>query len=220
MAILIPALTTGAGVNTSVTGLPQVECNIVVGGIDTAMPLQGFKVLIANKTTIDIQGSIPLVSTFAKFMNRIVASTVGLVLQIATGRIIQNGCSLIFTNGGATTPAVYWFSDTGVKGDGTPVQGVTVTINPNTNQTFTRFAGLFITPLANISSFDVVFADGTSQNMTYFEANALFSQKNDTQAGGQLDAAVTGFDNRDLSIVSVRVNANGTAGGVTVLVVS
>jgi hypothetical protein len=218
MSLIITALTTGAGVNTSLSGLGQVEENIVIGTVDTAMPLQGLKVVIGSKTTIDIQGSVPLVSTFAKFMQRVVGSgIVGLILKVATGRIIQQGCSLIFTNGGATTPSVYAYSDNNVNGNGTPLQAVTVGLNALTNQTFQNFAGLFVTPQANVGSFDVVFADGTSQNMSAIEANALFATKNDTQATGVLDAVVTGYDNRDKSIMSVRVNAT-TA--VTVLVIS
>lgn len=224
----VTTLITGAGVNTSLTGLAQLEENIVIGSIDTAMPLQGIKVVVGSTTVIDIQGSTPLVSTFAKFMQRVVGSgVVGLIIKIATGRIIQTGCSVIFTNGGATTPNVFWYSDNGVRGDGVPIKAVTVGINPLTNQTFggignsfTRFAGLFVTPVANVSSFDVTFADGTTQNMSVIEANALFATFNDTQATGVLDAAVAGFDNRQQTIQSVRVNTNATAGGVTVLVVS
>lgn len=225
----IGTLTTGAGVLTQLVGLAQLEENIVIGSVDTAMPLQGLKVVVGSKTIIDIQGSVPLVSTFAKFMQRVVGSgVVGLILKIAKGRIIKTGCSLIFTNGGATTPNIYAYSDNGVAGDSQPLTAVTVTVNALSNQTFNAipnssdpgFAGLFVTPVANVSSFDVVFADGTSQNMTVIEANALFATKNDTQATGVLDAAVAGFDNRDLSIQNVRVNTNATAGGVTVMIVS
>ena len=220
-------LGTGAGVVTPVTGLGQLEENIVIGSIDTTMPLSGFKVVVGSKTVIDIQNSTPLISTFAKFMQRVVGSgVVGLILKISTGRIITQGISIFFTNAGATTPNIFWYSDnsggsqsvSNGNANGRALNAVTVNVNASTNQTFTNFAGLFITPQANVNSFDVVFADGTSQNMSTIEANALFATKNDTQATGVLDAVVTGFDNRDLSIISVRVNVGATA--VTVLIVS
>jgi hypothetical protein len=52
--------------------------------------------------------------------------------------------------------------------------------------------------------------------MTVVEADAMFSQMNDTEANGRLDVMVTGFDNRRGTIRSVKVNAT-TA--LTVLVV-
>jgi hypothetical protein len=215
MGILINAITTGAGVNTPLANQSQLENNILIGDVDTAMPLQGLKVSVGGKTTIDIQGSIPLVSVFAKFMNRVTGTVVGLAIKIATGRLNVGGSSITFTNGGPTTPSVYGWSDTSTNAQ--PIEAQTVGINALSNQTFEGFAGLFITPVANVGSFDVVFADGTPQNMTVVEADAMFSQMNDTEANGRLDALVTGFDNRKGAIRSVKVNAT-TA--LTVMVVS
>lgn len=210
----IATLVTGAGVNTTVSGQSQLENNMVIGDIDTAMPLTGLKVVLGGRTTIDIQGSTPLVSFFAKFMQRISGTVVGLILKIGSGRLIKEGSSVIFTNGGATTPAIFSYSD---KGNGIPINAVTQGINALSNQTFSNFAGLGITPSANVGSFDVLFTDGTSQNMSVIEADAYFASKNDTEANGRFDAVVTGFDNRDRSIESVRVNAT-TA--LSVLVIS
>lgn len=213
MGLLITALTTGAGVNTPLANQSQLEEFIVIGDVDTAEPCQGVKVNVGGKTTIDIQGSVPLVSVFAKFMGHVAGTVVGLVMRIATGRLNVDGSSIVFTNGGATTPSVYGYSQ---SSNGRPIEAQTVGLNALSNQTFSGFAGLFITPAANVGSFDVTFKDGTQQNMTVIEADAMFSNKNETEANGRLDSVVTGFDNRDGSIASVKVNAT-TA--LTVMVV-
>jgi hypothetical protein len=199
----IGVLVTGAGVNTPLAGLAQMESNIVIGDVDTAMPLQGLKVIVDGSTKIDIQGSVPLVSTFAKFAQRISGAVVGLVLKIATGRINRKA-DIFLTNGGATTPIIYGYSD---GGNGVPLEASTTTINALSNQTFEKFSGLFVTPSANVGSFDVVFSDGTQQNMSVVEADAYFASMNDTEANGKLDAVVTGFDNRGKNFKSVKVNA-------------
>lgn len=212
--VLVAALTTGAGVNTLVPAVAQCEQDIVIGDVDTAMPLRGLKVTIGGKTTIDVQGSQPLMSVLAKFGERAVATVIGMVIRIATGRIYAN-TSFTFTNDAATTPSVY--SSSTSKG-GKAIEAETVGIVALSNQNFSmeNIAGLFITPAANLGSCDVVFADGTDQRMLAVEMDALFSRTHDTQADGRLDAVVTGFDNRQRAIKSVKVNAT-TA--VTVMIV-
>lgn len=209
----IGTLVTGAGINTSITGQSQLESDLMIGGVDTAMPLRGLKVVVGGKTTIDIQGSQPLMSAFAKFMMRSAGTVVGLVIKIGTGRMRSPGSSIVLTNDGATTPIIYSYSQ---GGNGTPIEAVTQGVNALSNLTIDNFAALMVTPTANIGSFDVVYADGTDQSMTALEADSLFASKNDAQANGRLDAVVTSFDNRDRSIRSVKVNAT-TA--VTVLVI-
>jgi hypothetical protein len=205
-------LITGAGVNTIIGPNSQLESNIVIGDVDTAMPLQGLKVVVDGKTKIDIQGSQPLVSTFAKFAQLITGTVIGMVLKIATGRIYKTS-TVTLTNNGATVPAIFTYSD---SSNGVPLEAVTQGINPLSNETFKDFSGLFITPAANVASFDVVFDDGTSQNMSVIEADAMFSQTSQTEVNGRLDALVTGFDNRSRNISAVKVNAT-TA--VTVMLV-
>jgi hypothetical protein len=114
---------------------------------------------------------------------------------------------MTFTNAGATTPIVYANSQ---KSNGVPIEAVQDSITASSNKTITGFAALACTPIANISAFDVVYADGTSQTLTVIEADQIFAQKNDTEANGRLDQAVTAFDNRDRSIISVKVTANAT----------
>lgn len=212
MSQIVAALTTGAGVNTTVGPQAQLEGNILIGDIDTAMPLQGLKVVVDGSTKIDVQGSQPLVSTLAKFAQLIAGAVVGLILKVATGRVYKNS-TITLTNGGATTPAVYAWSD---SQNGVPLEAQTDGILALQNKTYSDFSGLFVTPAANVGSFDVDFADGTSQNMSVVEADAMFSQSSQTEANGRLDAVVTGFDNRGRNISQVKVNAT-TA--VTVMIV-
>lgn len=211
----IATLTTGAGVNTIVGPVSQLESCIVIGDVDTAMPLQGIKVNVAGDTIIDIQNSQPLVSAFAKFMGNLVGTVVGMVMVVATGRILKS-TTITFTNGGATTPAIYAYS---LEGRGVPVRATTTLINASSNQTFDKFSALQVL-IANVSSFDVTFndADNTTQNMTVVEMDALFTQGNASQTDGRLDAAVTTIDNRGQLFKSVRINTTA-GGGVTVTVI-
>lgn len=199
----LTTLLTGAGVSTIVQGQAQLESAIVIGDVDTAMPLQGIKISINGETKLDISGSQPLVSAFAKFMNRICGTVIGLIIRVATGRINGN-TTYTFTNNGATVPDVYAFSD---NSNGVPVIGSTKGINALSNETFTKFSALFITPSANVASLDVIWADGTTQNMSVLEMDAHFSELNDTEANGRLDAVVTTCDNRSQCFQSVKVNA-------------
>lgn len=199
----ITTLVTGAGVVTTVTGLANAEEYIVIGDVDTAMPLSAINVEIDGEATINIVGSQPLVSAFAKFMSQFTATLVGLVIKVATGQIMKK-CTYRFTNNGATTPAIFAFSD---SGGGRPVRAISDGINALSNLTYKNFTALMITPAANAGNLDFVFKDGTAQTLTVIEADALFSLKNQTDANGRLDPVVTTIDNRDGSIASVRVNA-------------
>jgi hypothetical protein len=210
MADALVTLLTGAGVNTPSGNQSQVESDILIGDPDTAMPLRGIKVNIGGKTTIDVQGSVPLVSVLAKFSNRICGTVISLILRIATGRMYLKdaNCNITFTNDAATTPGIFWFSQ---KTGGRPIEAGTDSVNLSASKTVmgSEFAGLFCTPVANIGSFDVTFADDTQQRFTVVEADALFARTNDTEANGRLDPVVTGFDNMRGNIKSVKINANG-----------
>lgn len=212
--IFIPALTTGAGVQTVSPAQTQVEQDILIGDIDTAMALRGLKVNVDGDTTIDIQSSQPLVSVFSKLSQFMVGSgTIGLLTKIATGRVICKAAVITFTNDAATTPAVMWNSQRGQGKPGRLIRAQTTTINPNSNQTFMSdsFAYLAVTNPANITSYDFTFADGTQQNMTIVEVDALFAKTNETQTDGRLDAIVSCVDNTKNSVLSVKINVGATA---------
>lgn len=223
--ILIAALTTGTGVNSVTPNQSQVESDVVIGDIDTAMPIQGLKVNIDGDTTIDVQGSQPLISVLSKLSQFMTGSgIIGLIIKIATGRLFCNAAQITFTNAGATTPTVYWYSMRGgmMKGgaNGVPIRARTVSINPSTSQIYngTDFAYLAVTNPTNITSFDFTFADGsTQQNVSVIETDAMFAKSNETEANGRLDALVTCIDNSRRNITTVRINVAATA--VTVMTV-
>ena len=208
----IGTLLTGAAVVTPITGLSYVDPYIVLGDVDTATPLTGLQVEIGGETTINIVGSTPLVSAFAKFLSQVTGSIVGLIIKIATGRIYLPS-SLRFTNGGVTTPLIFNFGD---SGNGKPIRAISQGINALSNQVFDKFTALMITPSANAGNIDFQFKDGTSCTMTVEEVDSLFALQNQSEANGRLDAVVTTIDNRAGEIAWVRVNAT-TA--LTVLVV-
>lgn len=211
----IGTLVTGAGITTTIGPNADGEQFIVLGDVDTAMPLSGISVDVGGENTINIVGSQPLVSAFAKYMSQFTATLVGLVLKIATGKLMKK-TTYRFTNNGVTTPAIFGFSE-GSNGPGKPLRALSQGINALSNQVFTKFTALLITPSANLGNLDFVYRDGTSVTMTALEADALFAMKNPTEANGRLDAVVTTIDNREGLIASVRVNAT-TA--VTVVVVN
>lgn len=208
----IGTLVTGNGIVTPITGLSYVDPYLVLGDVDTATPLTGLQVDIGGENTINIVGSTPLVSAFAKFMQQFCGTIVGIVIKIATGRIYKP-TSLRFTNGGATTPDILNFGD---GGNGKPIRAISQGINALSNQVFDKFTCLMITPAANVGNVDFQYKDGTSVTMTIPEVDALFAMRNPAEANGRLDAVVSAIDNRDGQIAWVRVNAT-TA--VTVLVV-
>jgi hypothetical protein len=208
----IGTLVTGAGIVTPIPGLSYVDQYIVLGDVDTAIPVTGLQVEIAGETTINIVASTPLVSAFSKFMSQFCATVVANVIKIATGRIYAPS-TLRFTNGGATTPGIFNFGD---EGNGKPIRAISVGVNSQSNQVFNKFSALMITPSANAGNIDFQFKDGTQVTMSIAEVDALFAIKNPTQADGRLDAVVSTIDNREGKIEWVRVNAT-TA--LTVLVI-
>lgn len=208
----IGTLVTGAGVQTVISGQAQCEAALLLGDVDTAMPLSGLQVEVDGQSTINIQGSQPLVSAFSKFIQQIAGTVVGLLIKVSTGKI-RRTTTYRFTNNGATTPAIYAFSD---SDNGVAVLAASKGINAQSYDIFRNFSALMITPSANVGTVDITFKDGNKNTYRVEELDALFSVNNQTEANGRLDAVVTTIDNRQGSIDSVQVNAT-TA--VTVLVI-
>lgn len=214
----IGTLVTGAGVVTTIGPNNGCEQYIVIGDVDTAMPLRGLNVQVNDKPTINIVGSQPLMSAFSKFMSQVAGTVTGLVIKIGTGKL-PGKATYRFTNDGVTTPAIFAFSGQQLQDKSFPIKAVTVGINAASYEDFTNFSALMITPSANVGDLEVTFRDKarTKTTISVIEADALFTMGHPAQADGRLDAVVTTIDNRDGSIESVRVNAT-TA--VTVLKIS
>jgi len=208
---VLGVLITGAGVQTTFAGQSQCEEYIVIGDVDTANALRGLTIEIDGTPYINIQNSAPLMAAFAKWQSQFTATVVGLCLKVATGMIKRN-TTYRFTNDAATTPTVRIFSD---SQGGVPVVATTKSINASSFEDFEKFSALFLTLPANVSSVEMVFADGHKATMTIEEVDALFAIKYSSEADGRL-AAVSVIDNTDQSIVSCRVFAGATA--VTVLI--
>lgn len=221
-SILVPALTTGAGISTIVTGQQQCDNIIVVGAVDTANPLQGLVVEIGGTAFINILNNAAIVGAFAKWMSGAIdagASTVvGLALRIATGQIIRN-TKLTFVNNGATTPVVYSYSD---NDNGSPVNAATNSINPNSFQVYEKFSCLIIATPANVTNFDVLYRCMDPRtgkftgryirtNMTMQEMAADYISYNpNAEASGLVNTCLI-IDNRSKRFQSVRINVGATA---------
>jgi hypothetical protein len=209
----IGTLLTGAGVTTVISGQPQCEEFLLLGDVDTANPLQGLQVEIDGTTYINIANAATLLTAYAKWLSQFTATIVGIVFKLATGNI-PKPTTYRLTNAGATTPAVFAWSDNNA---GVPFVVTPVTVVATNYQDFERFSALFIQTPANLDRAEVVFASGRKQTLVGVELDAMFSMKYSTEANGQL-GGVTVIDNTDQSIDQVRIYTNAGAGGTAVLV--
>lgn len=98
----IGTLTTGAGIVTILGGQSQLENMLLIGDVDTTNPLRAIQVETEGKTILNIN-SVALISAFMKWQMELTASTVGLLLKLATGRINKT-TTYRLTNDGVTTP--------------------------------------------------------------------------------------------------------------------
>lgn len=220
----IGTLLTGAGVTTVLAGLSQTDSYLLLGDVDTAMPLQGLQVEIDGVPFINIANNAALIQAMSKWMMKTINATgvVGILLKLSTGRITRN-TTLRLTNAGATTPTIFATSD---RDNGVPFQVATKQINPSSYEDFSQFSALLITAPANIASLEMVFRTldpqtgkvigYTKSTISFQEADAMFSMDNDSEANGEL-AGVTVLDNRGGTIESVRVNCVTVALTVAVI---
>jgi len=203
----IGTLVTGAAVTTIIQGQSQCEEFILIGTVGTANPLQGLQVEVDGTTYINIVNQPALLSAYSKWLSQFVSTLMGVVFKIATGCIPRN-TTFRLTNNGATTPAIYAWSDNDA---GIPFVVATKQINASSYEDFEKFSCLFIGTPANLSSAEIVYASGRKSTLTQFEVDAQFALKSATEANGQL-LAVSVIDNTDQSIVSVRLNCSAANG--------
>lgn len=208
----ISTLLTGSGIQTVIAGQSQCEQYLLIGDVDTANPIQGIQVEVDGVTFININAAQTLITAFAKWQSESVGASIGGLIKLATG-VIRKNTTIRLTNAGATTPAIFAFSE---ADNGVPIMASTKTINPTSYDDFERFSAIFLQTPANVASLEIVFSDGRKSTMSVVEADALFNLYNQTEADGRL-GGVAVIDNTNQSIQTVRVNTNGTAGGCTVL---
>jgi len=205
----IGTLTTGVGVQTNITGLTQCDAIITIGSVDTTNPLQALIVEIDGTTFLNIPAA-SLITAYQKWMMSVVGTIIGIALKIATGRI-NKPTNLRFTNAGATTPAIYAFSD---SNDGIPFVVASQQINASSYADFSQFAALFIQTPANVSSAEVTFRKNVGpdqfvyykQTMAIQDLATLFAMQplNEAEASGYLGGVLV-IDNRAQTVESVRI---------------
>jgi len=200
----IGTLTTGAAVTTIIAGQAQCESIIVLGTIATAMPLQGLQIEIDGVPFINISNQPTLLAAYAKWCNQVNATgaIIGVAMKVTTGRIFRT-TTYRFTNNGATTPAIFAFSN---NSNGVPFLVGTKQINASSYEDFQKFSAIFIGTPANVSSAEVTFTNGTKSTLAPAEIDALFGIQFPNEAGEL--AAVAIMDNRDQSIANVRLNCS------------
>jgi hypothetical protein len=199
----IGTLASGAGVVTSFNGLSQLDEFMLIGDVDTTNPLQGLTVEVNGETLINIQNQA-LITAFSKWLMETVGSVVGLLLKFSTGRIKGN-TNIRLVNSGATTPAIFAFSD---SDGGRPFLVATEVILPGSYSDYSGFSALFLSAPANVQQAVVTFADGFQTIMTAVELAAYFSITNQSETDGFLGGVVV-IDNSAGNIQSVRIFATG-----------
>jgi len=205
-------LITGAGITTTISGQAQTDQYLLIGDVDTTNPLQGLQVEVDGTTFINIQSAV-LITAYMKWLMETAGTVIGLLIKTATGSIKRN-TTYRLTNAGATTPAIFSFSQEG-NGQGVPLVASTKGINASSYDDFSQFSALMIDVPANVSTMEIIFADGTKSTLTPVEADALFALTNQSEANGRL-GGVTVLDNTNQNIKTVRIN---TTAAVTILVV-
>jgi len=207
----IGTLTTGAGVQTVIAGQSQCEEYLLIGDVDTANPLQAIQVEIDGTPYITINTAV-LITAYMKWLMQTAGAAVGLLFKVSTGMIKKN-TTYRLTNAGATTPAIFAFSD---SKNGIPFIATSKQINPSAYEDFEKFSALMVTAPANVSSIEMSFADGHRATMSAAEAAALTALRFETETDGYLGTCLV-IDNTNQNIVGCRIFCVTTA--LTVLVV-
>jgi hypothetical protein len=223
----IGTLVTGAGVVTTINQnwVPQY---ILVGNTETALPITNVSYQISGEEKLNLTGQA-LIQALSKFGKQpILGATLAVaqVLQIADGYYGNLQFQLRLTNAGATTPAIYGFSER--WGEGRCIAATNVVILATSNQSFQGFLALAFDP-TNVNTIDLSWMDRETgkeyqeSGLVANELEAFFNIENPSDDNGQL-AAVTVIDNRLLVaqrgkfITKARI-FNGAGGTTSVEVV-
>jgi hypothetical protein len=197
----IGVLASGNGTVTNIAGLSQLDEFIVVGDVDTSNPLQGLTIEVNGDTLVNIQNQ-SLITAFSKWMMEVAGSVVGLMLKVATGRI-KGSTNIRLVNTGATTPAIFSFSDSDA---GSPVYANSETILAGSYKDYEAFTALIMHSPTNVGQCTAFFSNGFSSNMTAAEIAAYFTLENQAEGDGLLGGCLI-VDNRDGRYRGFRVNA-------------
>lgn len=207
----IGVMITGAGVATPITGQNVCEQFLYIADVDSANVLQGLRVDYAGQTIFSIDNSPNIMAAIAKWQQEITGTAVGVLFKIATGKMFGN-TTYRLVNNGATTPAIFAFSEP--TGEGTPLYTTALTINPRSSQEFAKFSALFIEP-ANVASIELTGVNGQTETLSITDIDALFSLYNQAETDGRL-SGISVLDNTEQKYEKVKIISNATAGGVVV----
>ena len=108
----IGTLTAGAGVPTNIVGQKKLDMFLLLGDVDTANPLQGLIVELDGVAYFTVANAATLLTAFAKWQQETCGTVVGVMFKLATGSI-EGSVNYRLINSGATTPAIYAFSEVG-----------------------------------------------------------------------------------------------------------
>lgn len=202
---------------------PDTPANILIGTVDTDVPLSSLSISVRGNQTINITAQ-NRIQAFAKFMMSSVLGAdvkIGMLIKLAEEAITGQSCQIRTTNAGATTPGVFEFSTGKNPNSPSVVACGEETIQASSNQRFegNDFDFIAFDP-SNVTDlqFEFLSPDGSvySEQLTAVEVDALFvASGNATDADGRL-AGLCSIDNRQNTILSVTVY-NGSGGTTTLL---
>jgi len=220
----IGTLVTGAGIVTTLP-LQFVPEFILVGTLDTDLPLTAISWNVAGDEKVNITGAAALVAYSKLKLAGLLGADVKLsqVLRVADGYIGNQQFQVRLTNAGVTTPAIYGYSTQ--KSGGRILKATQNVILDGANQSYEEFLALQFLP-TNVARAEVVFYDSErnmefSESMTMCELASLFAQENTTDADGLTGTYLT-IDNamilqEGLSIKRVTLYVTGANVTVTII---
>jgi len=169
---------------TSVFNLDFLPERFLIGSTDTDIPLSNLSVVTSGTQLFSVTAAARIIA-LAKFdMGTTLGADVKVPMWVkfSEGRV-NKATTILVTNSGATTPAVF-ASSTGINN--VARRGVEQSINANANATFSDFEALFYDP-TNVLRIQVDFANGFSDQYAPQEIDALFGAYNNADADGRLN---------------------------------
>lgn len=220
----IGTLVTGAGVVTTLN-LQFVPQFILVGTLDTDLPLSAVSWNVAGDELVNIATATHVVAFSKLAQNGLLGADVKVsqVLQVADGYYGNQQFQVRFTNAGATTPAIYGFSQR--KGAGELVRASQNVILDGANQRYSGFVALQFLPTnvtrADIEFFDIESNEVFSDSLTPAELADLFAMDNITDANGLTATLVTvsNYNAEFTGIVIKSITIYASGANVTVNVI-
>jgi hypothetical protein len=200
---------------TTIITRPYCPEMIVIGSVDTDVPLSRITVTVGGQVTQEVSGQAAIQAMAKYLMECLLGADVkiGMMLKVADGFLPGQNVEIKLTQSGTSTATVYGFSDN--KGAGLLATAAQETIQASSNIELSGFTALFI-PTTNFQDAQVTFADGHSERLQKEELAALFALENQSDADGLL-AGMICVDNKPnyegvqpIQAISVFSSSGGT----------